>query len=123
MPGFFCRFVCLALVLSVTACERDSAQSRRNTISGTIETDEVRVASRYGGRVEKILVAEGASLQSGTKLMELEAAELRARHDQVSALVAELKAGPRPQEIQAARSEAEALQANLELAQAENKRI
>ena len=91
-------------------------------MSGTIETDEVHLASRYGGRVENILVAEGATLKPGTKLIELDAAELRARHDQAAALVAELRAGPRPQEIQSAKSEWEALQANLEFARAESRR-
>ena len=32
------------------------------SVSGTIETDEARVASRYGGRVEKILAQEGDAL-------------------------------------------------------------
>ena len=125
MCGFFFSgpVGCLALILSLTACERASTTSRHRTISGTIESDEVRVASRYGGRVEQIVVSEGATLKTGAKLMQLEAPELRARHDQASAWLAELKAGPRPQEIQAARSEWEALQANLDLAQAENKRI
>src|SRR5467141_3244340 len=40
----------LALVIFATSCKPPSSS---NSVSGTIETDEVRVASRYGGRVEK----------------------------------------------------------------------
>ncbi len=68
--------------------------SGAHSVSGTIETDEVRVAPRYGGRVEKILVAEGDALKGGQVIAELDAAELRARRDQAAAQLAELEAGP-----------------------------
>jgi HlyD family secretion protein len=55
------------------------------SVSGTIETDEVRVASRYGGRVEKIHAQEGDWLRAGQIIVELDAAELRARRDYAAA--------------------------------------
>lgn len=92
------------------------------TTSGTIETDEVHVASRYGGRVEKVFVQEGDVLTNGQPILELAADELRAHHQLASAQLAELSAGPRPQEIAAAKSEWEAHEAELELARSEEKR-
>ncbi len=90
--------------------------------SGTIEVDEVRVASRYGGRVEQIFAQEGDSLTPGQVIVQLDAAELRARHDQLAATLAELEAGPRREEIAAAKAEWEAQSADLELARSERKR-
>src|SRR5437867_3467125 len=87
------------------ACHRPGARS----VSGTIETDEVHVASRYGGRVEKLLAQEGDTLKSGQPIVELDAAELSARRDLAAASLAELEHGPRPDEIAAARHEWESL--------------
>jgi len=101
------------------------AQQRRPeppVVSGTIETDEVRVASRYGGRVTQLHVREGDRLQPGQLIVELDAPELRARRDQAAALLAELEAGPRTNEIVAAQAEWQARQAELALARLEAKR-
>ena len=92
------------------------------SVSGTIETDEAHVASRYGGRVEKILAQEGDSLKPGQVLVELEAGELPARRDQAAAMLAESEAGPRKEEIAAAKSDWESQQAELEFAIADEKR-
>ena len=59
------------------------------------------MASRYGGRVERVLAQEGESLKAGQVLVELEASELKARRDQAAAALAELTAGPRKEEIEA----------------------
>ncbi len=109
----------LALGLLATSC---SQGTRSETVSGTIETDEVRVASRYGGRVEKIDAQEGDSLKAGQVIAQLDAAELHARRDRMAAQVAELEAGPRGQEIDAAKHEWEAQMANLDLARADARR-
>ena len=93
-----------------------------NTVSGTIETDEVRVASRYGGRVEKLFAQEGDSLKTGQILAELDAAELPARRERIAAQLAELEAGPRPQEIAAVKAEWEAQVAQLDFARADAQR-
>jgi multidrug resistance efflux pump len=92
------------------------------SVSGTIETDEIHVASRYGGRVEKVFVQEGDSLTNGQAIVQLEAAELCAQRDAAAALLAEWEAGPRREEIAAAKADWEALDAELELARADAKR-
>ena len=109
------------LTLSLLAsCSRKS--SNGGSVSGTIDTDEVHVASRYGGRVEKILAQEGDTLKPGQVIAELDAAELKARRDLAAAQLAELEAGPRKEEIEAAQHDWEALTASLALARADAKR-
>ncbi len=93
-----------------------------NSVSGTIEVDETRVASRYGGRVEQIFAAEGEGLTTGRVIAEISAAELRPRRDQLAAQLAEAEAGPRKEEIAAAKAEWEAQTAQQVLANAERQR-
>jgi HlyD family secretion protein len=120
------RRVVLSLVLIGIIALSAWALSRRHpgthSVSGTIEVDEVHVASRYGGRVEKILAQEGDVLKSGQPIVELDAAELRARRNYNAALLEEAEHGPRPDEIAAAKHDWESLAAQLEFAQSEAKR-
>ena len=124
MKGLFTILVVLLVVslagISFWFLQRN--QTGTPSVSGTIETDEVHVASRYGGRVAKILAQEGDSLKAGQVLVELEAAELQARRDQAAAMLAESEAGPRKEEITAAKNDWESLQAELEFALADEKR-
>jgi len=109
------------LMLAVLLASCKPAQNQ-NSVSGTIETDEVRVASRYGGRVEKILAQEGDNLKAGQVIVELAASELRARRDQAAALLAEGQAGARKEELEAARHDWEAIGAELHQAQTDAER-
>ena len=92
------------------------------TASGTVEVDEARVASRYGGRVEKVFAREGDALTNGQVLIQLDAAELRAHRDRAAAQLAEAEAGPRREEISAVKAEWEAQAAQAEFARADAKR-
>jgi HlyD family secretion protein len=107
---FFIIAVGLGLLLS--SCSQPAPSS----VSGTIEADEVHVGSRYGGRVQKLFAQEGDSLTNGQTIAELDAAELHARRDRVAAQLAELEAGPRKEEIAAAKADWEAQLADLALA-------
>ena len=109
------------MALLLGGCAADDS-SRARSVSGTIETDEVRAASRYGGRVEKILAAEGDPLKPGQAIVELDAAELRAKRDQAAAQLAELEAGPRKEEIDAAKHDWEARVTEADQARADAKR-
>jgi multidrug resistance efflux pump len=100
---------------------RDKPATR--SVTGTIETDEVNIASRYGGRVERVLAQEGDPLTNGQVVVELEAAELESQRAQAAARLAELEQGPRKEEIEAAKHEWEALQADLEFARSDAKRM
>lgn len=117
--GFSTTLLCAALPLILCSC---GSEPVRQEVSGTVETDQVRVASRYGGRVKAVLAAEGEALAPGRVIVELEAAELGARLDQARAFLAELVSGPRPEEISVARSEWEALVAEVDQARADARR-
>jgi HlyD family secretion protein len=109
----------LILAVSLTACGGPSTRS----VSGTIETDEVHVASRYGGRVVAIHAQEGDSLKPGQPIAELDATELRARRDLAASQLKELENGPRPAEIAAGKAEWDALAAELDFARSEERRV
>lgn len=91
-------------------------------VSGTVEVDVVRVASRTGGRVVALHAREGDTLRAGQLLAELDAPEVVARREEAAAHLAELEHGPRVEEIAAARAEWEALRAQLEFARQEAQR-
>ncbi|PZR75703.1 MAG: hypothetical protein DLM73_04790 [Chthoniobacterales bacterium] len=97
--------LCLPLLLLGTACSKQS-----NAVSGTIEVDEVHVAPRSGGRVEKIFAWEGDTLKAGAVIVQLEASELKARRDLAAA------------QINSAQSDVEAQSAQLEFLRADAKR-
>jgi multidrug resistance efflux pump len=89
--------------------------------SGTIETREIRVGSKVGGRVLAVLAEEGQELQAGAPLVRFDIAELEAQRMQAEARIEQhrarlrrLERGARPEEIAQARAAAEAARANLE---------
>lgn len=65
----------IALVLALGGCQRTQTP---DSFSGSTEVDEVRVASRYGGRVEKTLAQEGVRHRAvpGTRTRALHAASI-----------------------------------------------
>lgn len=109
----------LGVATLVTSCKPNGNNS---SVSGTIEVDEVHVAPRMSGRVIKLLAREGDGLTPGQTIAELEAPELRAQRDLLAAQLAELEAGPRKEDIAAAKAEWEAQMAQLDLARLEAKR-
>jgi HlyD family secretion protein len=115
--GLLLGAVLLAIALA-GGCSKGDALSRRS-VSGTIETDETQVASRYGGRVVSVPFEEGSVLKPGQVIAELDAAELSARRAQAAAQLAEMEAGPRREEIEAAHNDWEALVAEVKQAAAD----
>ena len=109
----------LLLTLAALGCKPEHVA---NSVSGTIETDEARVASRYGGRVEKIFAQDGEALSGGQVIVELDAAELHAQRDRIAAQLDEAVAGPRKEEIATTKADWEAQVAQLDLARLECKR-
>ena len=87
-------------------------------LPGTVETQEVRLGSRAGGRVTDVLVREGDLARAGEVLLRLDAPELEAQRQQAEGQLrpagAELdkaRSGPRPQETAAAREAVAAAEA------------
>jgi len=74
--GVSCALFALGLSIFLFSCG-----NRKNAVSGTIEVDEVHVGPRMSGRVQKIFAQEGDKLKGGQPIVELDAAELKARRD------------------------------------------
>lgn len=98
-------------------------QQRREPffVSGFIEADDIRLGSRIGGRVERVLVQEGATVTAGQALITLEPYDLRERLAEAQALLASreaalsrLQTGFRREEIERARATRARYQAVLD---------
>jgi HlyD family secretion protein len=94
-------------------------------VSGFIEAYDIRVGSRVGGRISKVLVKEGDRVQAGAGLVELEPfdlkerlAEAQANLQSKQAELARLENGFRPEEIAGAQAKRDQLKAALEKMQA-----
>jgi HlyD family secretion protein len=89
--------------------------------SGTIETREIQVGSKIGGRVTEVAVEEDQQVKAGAHLVRFESNDLneqrrqaQAEVDQQRANLLKLTRGNRPEEIQQAEANALALRAALE---------
>ncbi len=110
----------LAAVLAFAGCARDDGAIRG---SGTIEMDEIDVASVVGGHLVRLRVTEGDSVQAGDTLAVLDqgevAAQLAARAaeaERAASQARDLQQGARPAELVIARENLRAAEAELELA-------
>src|SRR4051794_37105900 len=95
----------------------------RSDYSGTVETREIQIGSKIGGRVTAVAVEEGQMVKAGTVLVRFECDELKAQRTQAQAAVEQAQAdldrmqrGNRPEEIEQAEATAKASQAALESA-------
>src|SRR4030095_17181536 len=60
--------------------------------SGTIETREIRVGSKVGGRITDVLVLEGQETQAGQTIVRFDVAAVEAQRLQAEARIAQQKA-------------------------------
>lgn len=93
----------------------------RNEYSGTVETREIHIGSRIGGRVTGVFVEEGQMVRAGTPLVRFECDALKASRAQAAAAVEEARAnrdrmlrGNRPEEIAQASAQAATAKAALD---------
>ncbi len=110
----------LAIVL-VSALMYSQQRIEPLHVSGFIEADEIRIGSRVGGRVLRVHVEEGQSVQAGDPLVELEPyqlkellAEAESQLARVAAVRDRLKAGFRTEEIAQTKARYDQLAAVLE---------
>ena len=89
--------------------------------SGTIETREVRVGSKVGGRIAAVLVEEGQEVKADQPLVRFDIADLETQRAQAEARIAQQQArlekllhGARPEEKAQARAATETARANLD---------
>ena len=91
--------------------------------SGTVETQEIQIGSKVGGRVTKVAVDEGQAVKAGALLVAFEVDELKAQRAQAQAKVEQAQAdmdrmtrGYRPEEIAQAEATARGQRALFEAA-------
>jgi multidrug resistance efflux pump len=108
--------VLVALVLGGTALYATWFR-RDNTLqgSGTVEARDIRVGSKVGGRIDKVLVREGDRLQAGQTLITFDDKELLASLNQSRAAAEKARRGFRPEEIAEARAAAAQAKADYEM--------
>ncbi len=92
--------------------------------SGTVESREIQIGSKIGGRVTEVAVEEGQNVKAGALMVRFESNDLQAQRAQAQAGVEQSQAalmralrGNRPEEIQQAVAAAAAAKASLEAAQ------
>ena len=114
------------MALLSLGCARDKSHV---VGSGTIELDEVDIASLVGGRLQRLFVTEGDSVRAGDTLVVLAHGEITgeveaatAETERAEALWRDQQTGPRAAERKTARAELDAATTSLKLADSELKR-
>ena len=118
---FVVAIVLLVGAAAVVAFRLLNERGTRQEYSGTIETREIQVGSKIGGRVTEVAAEEGQQVRAGALLVRFESNDLAAQRLQAQAEVGQQRAnleklerGNRPEEIQQAEANASALRATLE---------
>ncbi|MHB8501267.1 MAG: HlyD family secretion protein [Candidatus Acidiferrales bacterium] len=83
--------------------------------SGTVEARDIRVGSKVGGRIDKVLVREGDTVHPGQILITFDDKELQASLDQTRAAAQKAERGYRAEDIAEARAAAAQAKADYEL--------
>jgi HlyD family secretion protein len=82
----------LAALAALAAFWPFSSRQKGLDLPGTVQSQEVRLSSKVGGRVAAVLVAEGDRVSAGQELVRLELPELEAQRDQLKAKLAHANA-------------------------------
>lgn len=82
--------------------------------SGTVEARNIRVGSKVGGRIDKVLVREGDAVEPGQVLVTFDDKELQATLSEMRAAAEKAERGFRPEEIAEARAAAAQARAEYE---------
>jgi HlyD family secretion protein len=110
--------ILLVAAAALTATVLYAGWLRRDTAlqgSGTVEARNIRVGSKIGGRIDKVLVREGDSVQPDQILITFDDRELQASLEQTRANAEKAQRGYRPEEIAEARASAAQAKADYEL--------
>lgn len=114
-------------LLGGAGCSRDEGWVEG---SGTVEMDEVDVASLVGGRTQTLTVDEGDTVRLGDTLVVLAHGEIAgdvearaAEEERAQALYRDQQRGPRAAERRTARAERDAAATALRLAESELRRV
>jgi HlyD family secretion protein len=74
----------IIVILSAVAIEHHLRAAAKVIVDGTIECDEVDVSSKVPGRIQQLLVDEGATVKPGDPLVVLGSSEIDAKVEQAS---------------------------------------
>jgi membrane fusion protein YbhG len=83
--------------------------------SGTVEARNIRVGSKIGGRIDKVLVREGDRVEAGQILVTFDDKELKAALEQSKAAAEKAQRGFRPEEVAEARAAAAQARADFDM--------
>src|SRR5271165_252616 len=115
--------VALVIIAAVWIILAIRANRARYEYAGTVETREIQIGSKVGGRVTTVGVEEGQTVKAGALLVRFECDQLTAQRAEAAASVTEAEAnlermvrGNRPEEIAQARAAAAAAGAQLDAA-------
>lgn len=107
--------VLVVLIAVVWAVSAWVSHRDRFEYSGTVETREIQIGSKVGGRVTEVAVEEGQIVKAGSVLVRFECDELKAQRTQAAAAMEQAQAdldkmlrGNRPEEIAQAEATARA---------------
>ncbi|MFC3551007.1 HlyD family secretion protein [Lysobacter cavernae] len=99
-------------------------------LQGQVEATQVNVGAKVPGRIDTVLVREGAAVKKGQVLATLATPEIQAKASQADAVVAAARAledkaknGAQPQDIDAARMQWQAAERGADLAQVTYARV
>jgi HlyD family secretion protein len=111
--------ILVVLIVLVTAAVVSARWfQRRNDAtlqgSGTVEARYIRVGSKIGGRIDKVLVREGDSVKAGQVLVTFDDRELQAALGQSRATWEKAHSGSRPEDIAQARAASAEAKAEFE---------
>jgi len=119
----------IPLLILLAACAREPA-SEQIRLSGTVEARESDLAFQVPGRIVRLLADEGARVEAGQVIAELDPRDYelalqraRAEADVARQALAALEAGTRAQEIRVAEATAARADSELRFARAEEARI
>jgi len=132
------RLVILAIAVGVIACLawRFNPLGRQGdapgviAATGTIEATEVDIAAEIGGLIEVLAVDEGDRVAEGDLIAKIDSSRIEAEVRRAEAalgsaraVLEDLEAGARTEELDRARAEVKLAQAGLDLAEADWRRI
>ncbi|HWY27323.1 MAG TPA: efflux RND transporter periplasmic adaptor subunit [Candidatus Angelobacter sp.] len=106
-----------AAVIAIAATALSAGWFHRDTTlqgSGTVEARNIRVGSKVGGRIDKVLVREGDFVQPGQILITFDDKELQAALEQSRAAAEKSQRGFRREEIAEVRAAAAQAKADYE---------
>lgn len=113
-------FALLAAAGAAWAFSWFSGERAELHLPGTVETQEVRLSSRVGGRVSEVFVTESQLVEPGQRIVELEMPELDAQRARLvaertaaEAALTRLENGARKEELAAAQAAVDAAQARV----------